>query len=254
LRDLDVGPGRYILELPEQGDPAIGQELIRVHYADGQTEEVRLHDYGRVYSIAGLYEQIVHDRLGCRSPEQIAAMLAAAVDRLGWERDAVRVIDLAAGNGISGAALAVQGLHPVMGTDIVASARQAALRDRPGVYDAYETLDLLDLGPAQQRAIADLDANALACVAPVGTASQQLPPLALTAVARLLAPDALIAYMHDPELGVPDELTPQLMREQLGASARIEQLERRRYLHRYTIGGRPYEMDGVILRVSYEAQ
>ena len=58
-------------------------------------------------------------------------MLADAVDRLGWDRETVRVIDLAAGNGISGQALAAHGLHPVLGTDIVPEARAAALRTVP---------------------------------------------------------------------------------------------------------------------------
>lgn len=242
------GPS-YTAELPPQGDPAIGQELIRIRYTDGRTEELRLHDYARLYSIPGLYEQIVHERLRCRSPQQIAAMLAAAADSLGWHRADVRVIDLAAGNGVSGEALRAQGLDVVLGTDIVPQARQAALRDRPGVYERYLTLDLLALTAEQQRQLAALNANALACVAPVGDGSQQLPTLALTAAAKLLSDDALIAYMHDPTLGVPDAVTPQLWRAQLGAGIHAQVLERHRYLHRQTASGRPYEMDGVVWRV-----
>lgn len=239
----------YSAELPEQGDPEIGQELIRVRYRDGRTEELCLHDYARLYSIPGLYEQIVHERLRCRSPQQIAAMVAAAVDSVGWDRAAVRVIDVAAGNGLSGAALRAHRLRPVLGTDIVPEARQASLRDRPEVYDQYLTLDLLALAPEQQRAIAAVKANALVCVAPVGDGSQQLPPLALSAATRLLADDALIAYMHDPSLGVPDAVTPQLWQAQLGDDVDVEQLQRRRYLHRHTVGGRSYEMDGVVWRL-----
>jgi hypothetical protein len=245
------GPGAkpYTAELPEQGDPRIGQELIRVRHSDGRTEELRLHEYGRVYALPGLYEQIVHQRLGCRSPEQIAAMLADAVGRLGWNRETVRVIDLAAGNGISGQALAAHGLHPVLGTDIVPEARAAALRDRPGVYDAYQTLDLLALGPDQQQAITALEANALSCVAPVGTAREQLPPLALSAVVKLLAADALVAYMHDPTLGLPDQVTEELWAQELGPESQADLLVRESYLHRYTLTGRPYEMVGVVWRV-----
>ena len=72
----------------------------------------------------------------------------------------------------------------------------------------------------------------------------------LTAVIALLAPDALIAYLHDPTFGVPDPITPELLRDQLGGEIRTVQLERRRYVHRRTVGGRPYEMEGVILRVT----
>lgn len=245
-----MSPQDFTAELPPQDDPEIGQELIRVRYDDGRTVQLRLHDYARVYSFPGLYEQIVHGRLGCCSPEQIASMLADAVDDIGWDRARVRVIDLAAGNGISGEALVSLGLRPVLGTDIIAAARDAAMRDRPDVYDDYQTLDLLALTEDQRRAIAALNANALSCVAPVGNGSQQLPPSALIAVVRLLATDALIAYMHDPTLGVPDPITPELFTEHLGDGVQTRQLERRRYVHRRTVSGQPYEMEGVILRVT----
>jgi hypothetical protein len=246
---MTAEPRGFTAELPAQDDPEIGRELIHVHHDDGTVEQLHLHDYERLYSLPGLYEEIVHERLGCRSPTEIASMLAAAVDRIGWDRARLRVLDLAAGNGISGQALAAEGLHPVLGTDIVPGARVAALRDRPDVYDTYMTLDLLDLSADQQRAVRALQANALACVAPVGAASQQLPPAALVAAVRLLAPDAVIAYMHDLSVGVPDAITPELWACQLGSGVRAELLGRRRYLHRYTVNGEPFEMDGVVWRL-----
>jgi hypothetical protein len=177
-------------------------------------------------------------------------MLAGAVDRLGWERDAMRVLDIAAGNGISGEALAAAGLHPVLGTDIVESARVAALRDRPRLYDQYLTLDLMALSETEQAAVASLHANALSCVAPVGeTPGRELPSDALLAAARLLAPDALVVYMHDPNLGVPDAMTPGRWTGGLGADTQVEELERRRYVHRRTVNGAPLEMDGVVWRL-----
>ncbi len=241
--------GSLTAELPAQADPEIGQELIHVRHGDGTIEELRLHDYERLYSLPGVYEQIVHERLRCRSPVQIASMLAGAVDRLGWERARVRALDLAAGNGVSGEALAAHGLRPVLGTDIVGAAREAALRDRPGLYEQYLTLDLLALTTDQERAIHELGADALCCVAPVGEHSQQLPPPALAAAVGLLAPEALVAYMHDPTVGTPDPVTAAFWARWLGAGARAEELERRRYVHRYTVNGEPFAMDGVVWRV-----
>ncbi|MBV9820512.1 MAG: hypothetical protein JOZ07_19455 [Solirubrobacterales bacterium] len=52
-------------ELPEQDDPVIGQELIRVTMRDGSVQELRLHDYARLYALPGVYEQIVQKRLQC---------------------------------------------------------------------------------------------------------------------------------------------------------------------------------------------
>jgi hypothetical protein len=244
----------YKAVLVDQTDPTIGQELIRVTYDDGRSEELRLHDYARLYSVPGLYEQIVHDRLACRSPQRLASMLAGAVDALGWDRGQVRVVDLAAGNGVSGAALWEQGLTPVLGTDILPEARAAALRDRPGIYDDYLTLDLLALAPGDQHTISALRANALCCVAPVGTALQQLPPPAFAAATRLLSDDALVVYMHDPLFGDEDEVTGQLRSAELGPDTHAELLSRTRYLHRRTVTGRPYEMDGVLWRLRRRAQ
>ena len=243
-------------ELLDNEDPPIGQELIRVRYDDGHTEDLRLHDYGRVYEIPGLYERIVQDRLGCRSPQRLARTLADAVDALGWDRKQVRVLDLAAGNGVSGEALRSQGLTPVLGTDLAPAARTAALRDRPDVYGLYLTLDLLHLTAAEQDTIRALRANAISCVAPVGTASQQqqLPPEALVAAARLLSDDALVVYMHDPRFGDDDEVTAQLWRSELGSQTSADLLSRSRYLHRYTVTGRPYEMDEVVWRLTRETE
>ncbi len=155
------------------------------------------------------------------------------------------MLDLAAGNGVSGDALRAHGLTPVLGTDIDPEARAAALRDRPAVYHRYMTLDLLALTPGDQRAISGLRANAASSVAPVGTASQQLPPQALIAAARLLTDDALVVYMHDPRFGDEDEVTAQLW----GDHTHAELLSRTRYLHRHTVTGRRYEMDGVVWRL-----
>ena len=147
-------------------------------------------------------------------------MLGHAADGLGWDRADVRVLDIAAGNGVSGEALKAAGLHPVLGTDIVASAREAALRDRPGLYDQYLTLDLLALTDDERAAISALGANALSCVAPVGEHGSELPPPVLVTAASLLAPDALVVYMHDPRHGVGDAMTAETWAAGLGRAGR----------------------------------
>ena len=240
-----TNPGAFTAELVDADeDPEIGQELIRVRYADGRTEQLRLHDYERLYGLPGVYEQIVQERLGCRSPQQVAALLAETVDALGWERRSMRVIDIAAGNGVSGEALAANGLRAVLGSDITPAARAAALRDRPGLYDDYRTLDLLRLSADDRARIAGLRATILSCVAPVG--DHAVPPGALLAAAGLLAGDALVAHLHDVELLDADPVTAQLFS---GAGLAAQELVRRRYVHRQTVNGAPYEMEAVIWRL-----
>jgi hypothetical protein len=236
-------------ELLEQDDPRIGREMIRVRHEDGRVEELRLHEYERLYSLPGVYEQIVQERLGCTSPAKIASLLAAAVDAGGWARADVRVIDVAAGNGISGEALAAEGLggRGLYGTDIVPAAREAALRDRPGLYDEYLTLDLLALTAEQARRLRSLRANAMTCVAPVGDDASQVPVAAFLGAVSALTDDAFVAYMHDPNYGVDDVVSAELFRERLGADA--SEVARERYLHRRTVNGAPFEMVGVVWRL-----
>lgn len=233
----------YTAELHGEPGVAIGRERVVVRFADGRTEEFRLHDYDRLYAIPGLYERIVQERLRCQSPAVLAGLLAEAVDGCGLDRSAMRVIDIAAGNGVSGEALAAAGLRPVLGTDLEPGARAAALRDRPRVYDEYLTLDLLALTPQEQAHLRGLRANAVSCVAPVR--DHQVPVAALAAAVQLLdGGDGLVVYMHEPGLGLPDGVTAAALG---GGGAR--ELHRRRYRHRDMIDGRPFEMDGVVWRI-----
>ena len=233
-----------------QGDPEIGDERVAVYHDDGRVEEVMLHDYARVYALPGVYEQIVQDDLGCRSPAKLAELLGAALDALGRDRATTRVIDVAAGNGVSGEALREIGVTPVLGTDIVDEAREATLRDRPGVYGEYLTLDLAALSEAQTAHLAGLRADALTCVAPVADRAGSLPPAGLAAVAALLADDALVVAMHDPRHGAPEALTEQFWRGALGDGVTATRLAHERYLHRFLVTGAPYEMDAAVWRLT----
>jgi hypothetical protein len=232
-----------------QGDPEVGAERIAVYHEDGRTEELALHDYARLYSLPGVYEQIVQEDLGCRSPAVVAEMLAAGLDDLGRDRASARVIDIAAGNGVSGEALRAQGITPVLGTDIVAEARTAALRDRPAVYGEYLTLDLTALTDAQTAHVRGLRADALTCVSPVGEGGGRVPPAALAATAALLTDDALVVHLHDPRDGRPDIVDEPFWRAALGPATRTTRLAHRHYLHRFLVDGNPYELDAAVWRI-----
>jgi hypothetical protein len=232
-----------------QGDPEIGTERIAVYHDDGRVQEIELHDFARVYALPGVYEQIVQEDLGCRSPAKVAQLLVAALDRLGCDRGAARVIDVAAGNGVSGEALREAGVTAVLGTDIVPEARAAALRDRPDVYGEYLTLDLAALTGAQADHLRSLRADALTCVAPVAERAGSVPPGALAAVAALLSHDALVVALHDPRHGDPEALTEHFWRHALGDGVTATRLAHERYLHRFLVTGAPYELEATVWRL-----
>ena len=230
-----------------QGNPEIGSERISVYHADGTVEEVALHDYARVYALPGVYEQIVQEDLGCRSPDHVATMLAGAVQALGRAPSDTRVIDIAAGNGISGEALRAAGMDVVLGTDIVPEAREAALRDRPGAYDEYLTLDLTALSDDQAAHLRSLGANAVTCVAPVGTAAGTVPPQVISSVCRLLSGEPLVVTLHDPRFGEPDPLNERFFATEVGAEATL--LDHERYLHRFLVTGAPFEREASVWKL-----
>ena len=138
---------------------------------------------------------------------------------------------------MSGEALAARGMRPVVGLDILPAARDAALRDRPGVYDAYLAADLCALTPAEERLIRDAAPNTLACVGSVG--GGHLPAEAVAAALELLPPDALVAYAFDVELRA-DPL-------QRAARAAPGQLARERALHRRTVTGGERHWEAVVV-------
>ena len=131
-------------------DMAQDSEWCDVHLPAG-TRRVRFHDYDEIYAIPGLYEHLFYDLLRCTSPATLADMLAAQMDADGIDPATVRALDLGAGNGIMGEELRGIGVSAVVGVDIIEEARDAALRDRPGVYDAYLAAKQRLADPAFQR-------------------------------------------------------------------------------------------------------
>ena len=57
----------------------------------------------------------------------------------------LRVLDVGAGNGMVGEELDRMGARHIVGVDIIPEAKEAAERDRPGVYDDYFVVDLTDV-------------------------------------------------------------------------------------------------------------
>ncbi len=98
---------------------------------DGSWQQVRFHDYDRIFTIPGLYEQLFHDILDCRSPDVIGKLLKEELQRNNVPASSLRVLDLGAGNGVVGEQLRTVGVGYLVGADILQEAKDAARRDRP---------------------------------------------------------------------------------------------------------------------------
>jgi predicted TPR repeat methyltransferase len=215
----------FSVRFPQQGLGGPDEETFEVTFADGRVESLSMHEYGRVYAIPGLYEEVVQRMLGCTTPDVVARMLAAAAPDVG----AVRVLDLGAGNGVSGSSLLAAGLRPVVAIDIEPAARPATLRDRPGLYDLVLTADVASLAEADATAVRALAPNALTLVGAIG--NDHVGPADLRAAALLLEPDALIGYAY------PEYEDDEPLRAVLAALGTVTELGRERYVHRRTASG-----------------
>lgn len=227
------------VHFPNQATGGPDEEIFEVTFDDGRVERFTMHDYGRVYAVPGLYEEVVQRMLGCATPDVVAELLAGAAS------GEVRVLDLGAGNGVSGEALARAGLRPVVAIDLEPQARVATLRDRPGLYDLVLTGDVASLPPADAEAVRALEPNALTLVGALG--NDHVAPAGVRAAAELLTGDALVAYAH------PDYEDDGPLRAALAQLGGVTELERRHYVHRRTASGGERTWQAVVVRVRRDA-
>jgi len=227
----------YEITFPESD--ALGQDeewcLVR---ENGATRKVRFHDYGEIYELPGLYEQLFYQHLKCSSPETVARLFGRELRRSGVDAGTLGVLDVGAGNGMVGEQLAQVGADRVVGVDIIPQAAAAAERDRPGIYDDYLILDLTALGDEIRRDLESRELNALTCVAALGFGD--IPPAAFAAAYDLLVPGAWLAF------SIKEDFLEErggsgfarLIRELVDRDM-VEIRAQRRYRHRLLASGEP---------------
>lgn len=156
------------IALPAPGHNLDQDEEWVIVEVDGEWRKIRLHDYGEVYSVPGLYEKWIYEVFRCASPQVIRDLLHSALKDADVDPATLTVLDLGAGNGCVAEELEKIGIRCQIGADIVPEAAMAAERDRPGLYDDYAIGDLLDLPPREQAKLDRYTFNCLTCVAALG--------------------------------------------------------------------------------------
>ena len=79
------------------------RDVVHWHGPGGKPEVTGLHDYRALYAVPGLYEAVYLIRLGMRSPQLLAQVLASVCPPV--RRAQLQVLDVGAGTGCVGAAL-----------------------------------------------------------------------------------------------------------------------------------------------------
>jgi hypothetical protein len=220
------------------GRPEADGEYVALRNAGSGEEIVHLHDYDRLYATPGLYEHVVQELLGCRSPQVAADGLAAAVTRLSLIPSEVVLLDVGAGTGIVGELAGGRGISTVIGLDALECARTACLRDRPGIYRDYLVGDLAAPASDLLTRLRALRPTALVSAGAMG--GTHAPAAALVNALSLLPAGAPVAITLDERWMQTDGpggfRTPM---EELFATERLRLLNRSSFLHRRTTTGEP---------------
>ncbi|WP_028663071.1 class I SAM-dependent DNA methyltransferase [Saccharomonospora halophila] len=205
---------------------------------DGTWQDIRFHDYDRIFAVPGLYETLFHDLLDCRSPDVVGKLLKEELQASGTDPASLRVLDLGAGNGLIAEQLRTVGAGYLVGVDLLDEARRAALRDRPEVYDDYHVCDTARLTAAWERTLAGHRFNALTCVAALGFGD--IPVRAFATAVNLVADGGRIAFtIRDRFLSESDESGFARFVRRCEREGLFEVRARERYRHRLDVRGEP---------------
>jgi SAM-dependent methyltransferase len=245
----EMMPGsRYKIIFPEScRQLEQDEEYVIVDFA-GQRETLRLHDYSRIYEIPGLYEEIFHRHLMCSSPQIIGDMLADSMASQGVSMKGCRVLDFGAGNGTVGERIREMGGEFIVGIDILPTAKAAAERDRPGLYDYYYVMDLTQIDSGQVKELIQYDFNTLITVGALGFGD--IPPRAFLNALNLIQDDSWVAFnIRDRFISDGDDTGYRSALDQIMGKA-LSVCNTKRYCHRLSLGGGEISYIGIIGRKS----
>ena len=98
----------YTISIPEDQRIDLSQDkecCIITDTKNNTCHTIEFHEYGKLYSIPGLYEHLFYNHLRCDSPNQVAETLKYALNQSSCDIADLRVFDFGAGNGIMGETL-----------------------------------------------------------------------------------------------------------------------------------------------------
>ena len=157
------------------------------------------------------------------------------------------MFDLGAGNGCVAEVLRELGVPFIVGLDLLPEARDAARRDRPGIYDDYLVADLCELSPADRARMQRHRLNCLITVAALGYGD--VPPLAFGTAFNLIQTPGWLAMTIKEDFLNPEDQSgfARLMRRMIDAGI-VEIQAHHRYCHRKSIAGEQLFYVAVVAR------
>lgn len=230
---------RHRIQFPKSESSGLHQDQAYFYLQESSKQrKIRFHDYDELYQIQGLYEQVFYDRLKCTSPVKVATILESAVKQSQDSFTELRVLDLGAGNGMMGEALKKHGVSRLIGVDIIPEAYEAAVRDRPGLYDAYYVEDFTCLNKEKKEDIASWQCDCMVTVAALGFGD--IPIKAFIEAFNIIKTEGWVAFnIKESFLNSSDESGFSKMARALIFSKYMDVYHIERYRHRLSIEGEP---------------
>jgi predicted TPR repeat methyltransferase len=209
----------------------------------GECRRIRFHDYAAIYSVPGLYERLFADQLECDSPRIVCEALGAQLREARVNPAGLTAMDFGAGNGMVGERLVELSMGDIVGVDLLPEARDAAHRDRPGLYRDYLAADVTDLAAGDRRDLMRYDFSVMACVAALGFGD--IPPLAFAEAFNLVASPGWVAF----------NIRDRFIEDTTGFGGFIARMldegvlrerARKRYTHRVSVSGEALEYVAIV--------
>lgn len=230
---------RHRIQFPKRNSTDLQQdEAFFILQTAESPRRIRFHDYQEIYKEPGLYEQVFYERLKCASPEKVATILEAAVEQTSAQFSELRILDLGAGNGMMGEELKRRGASRLVGMDIIAEAYDAAIRDRPGIYDAYYVQDIASLNAEQRSEIESWGLDCMVTVAALGFGD--IPVSAFISAFNIIKREGWVAFnIKETFFDRGDNSGFSRMIRELIFSKFMDVYHVERYRHRLSIDGEP---------------
>ena len=215
---------------------------------NGVERRLKLHDYGEVYRIPGLYNYLALEKLYYRSHEFMASLLRDNLENSGESVKDLKLLELGAGSGLFGQAIAKQGVTSIIGIDIVPEAAEAARRDCPGVYENYFVEDLTQLSTATRDILKEQNLNGFVCCSALSDG--HIPSKAFATGMNLIQSQGWVLFNVAKTSYECDRDCPEFVRFYRDAIEqgylKIQATES--YLHRRFFNGQPLEYVAILAK------
>ncbi|MDJ0516080.1 MAG: hypothetical protein F6K22_31085 [Okeania sp. SIO2F4] len=91
----------FSIVIPDQKDITQDQEFFILE-ENGITKEIKIHDYDKIFSVPGLYEELLMNKLQCNSPRVMKNVVEFISKNYFIPITEMSVLEIGAGNGLVG--------------------------------------------------------------------------------------------------------------------------------------------------------